>query len=484
MALPVTITSSDHPSTRSGHNKPFRSSNGDIYVILLTVDDPAIGIVQDGDLLHIAGQMDQSSTTSASPVAYKATDPTASFAIQDSGGQPTWATDADDGEVWYSRFNMADDTWQDVDTGDPDILAVDVQDPENGKAISITLRSDGDLVIVYQKNRDKFMGIDRPSVGAAVSTDNGINWTGETQISPTGSATDHYAGPVIIPPNNSDQAHIFYIKDDGTPTLVQRAFSGGGTVRTERDTGFTTDVNKSLSGMAFTRGGSDLVKILYHDSGAFPTVYEMIPFSDDTDPTSGDSSVQIVAETANIAALDFVFDPGTETMHELHSDVVTDDIQHHDDQGTDTWQDNGEVVMGVGSITRVYCNIFDRDGAKIGFVYRDGSNIIYNEVDITPSTTALSEVDMGIQNSYQGPFEIGGDFYTIMLIGEHDIVAVKATPASPVDADWNSVDTPIRVDTFMANGVRPGWLYQDPIKSIWVAEDSSDLHVATQQESG
>ena len=261
MALPVTITSSDDPSNTGGRNRPFRSSAGNIYVILLSASGPAISVVQDGDFLQIAVQMEEASTTSVDGVAYKATDPTSSFAIQDSGGQPTWTTDADDSELWFSRFNMANDTWDNVGiSNDPDILIYDPGVTLDVSAVAIALRSDGDMIVLHQKFRHKFMGVDRPAVGIMVSNDNGLTWFGPFTTSATGTAVSHYVGAIVIPPNNSDQAHIFFIADDGSPTLLQRALSSADTPRTVRDTGFTVDSPLSvMSALAFTRGGSEMV---------------------------------------------------------------------------------------------------------------------------------------------------------------------------------------------------------------------------------
>lgn len=478
MALPVTIATTEGPSFRTGHNRPFRSSSGDIYVILSTPSIHAsMDVVQDGDFLHIAGQFRPSGTGIAA-VAFKAADPTVSFAVVDAANEPSWVSDANDSEVFYSRFNMATDLWEIITGGNEEVIVDDVQNSEGESGCFITQRSDGDLIVVYQGFRDKFMGVDRARVAFASSTDGGATWTADQDLSATGAAEVHLLGPIVIPRNNSDQAHAFYWKDDGSPTLIQRAIDNTDSLRDEHDTGFTVGVNvHTTSAMAFTRGGSDFVKLLYQDAdGADPFVYEMTPFSDNSDPTGSDSIDQVSADDVNVfnqaASMDFVFDPSTEIIHVLTSDVTNDDIQHYDDQGSDSWQDNGAIVTGTFE-RGPSLNIFDRDGAKIGFVYEDSTgDVFYNEIDVTPSTTALSEVDMAQQNLYQGPFgTTGNNKYGIMLAGnDHDLVAVKATTATPVDGDWNSIDSIVRVFTSFSS---PGWLYQDPIKSLWVSPSTA-----------
>ena len=480
MALPVTISTSLHSSERSGHTRPFRSAAGDIYVVLSVQTGVSLDTVQDGDLLHVVGQIDDGVSGTVNIDIFKATDPTDSFSVVDTSNRPAWSVDTGDSEVYYSRFNMVTDSWEIITGGNEEVIVDDVQNSQGEFSCFITQRADGDLIVVYQGFRDKFMGVDRPKVSAAVSTDNGATWTNDIDVSPIGTATDHYVGPIVIPPNNNDQAHIFYQRDPGADELGSRAMDNANNMRTARNTGVFLSVGiHPRSAMAFDRGGSSFVKLLYSPSNQEPAVYEMTPFSDDTDPLGSDSTDLIVAEDVNIfnqtPAMDFVFDPATETIHVVMSDVIDDDLQHHDDQGSDTWQDNGAIVTGTITGSGPFLNILDRDGAKIGFVYEDSAgDVFYDEIDVSPAaTTALSDVDMAQQNLYQGPFGGTGDNkYGIFLTNnDHDLVAVKATTASPVDADWDSVDSLVRVTT---SGVSepglPGWQYQDPIKSLWVHE--------------
>ncbi len=66
--------------------------------------------------------------------------------------------------------------------------------------------------------------------------------------------------------------------------------------------------------------------------------------------------------------------------------------------------------------------------------------------------------------------------YGILLTSDrHHIVAMKTTVASPADSDWDNQDNAIVLQSYGC---------ESPIKSMWAFEDSSDIHVVTQQESG
>ncbi len=85
----------------------------------------------------------------------------------------------------------------------------------------------------------------------------------------------------------------------------------------------------------------------------------------------------------------------------------------------------------------------------------------------------LSVVVFADQNYYQPPFEIGAAKYgALCSIDFLKIFAMKTTVANPSDTDWSNQDGSITLAGSSA------------VKSLWVVEDGSDLHVATQQNNG
>ena len=155
MALPVTISATEFPD-QNYFMGPFIDGNGNVYVII-----PDSG----PDSLE----------------AWKATDPTDSFAEQDSGGKPVttitrtaWVfqdgdtlhcvvRDAQSGDYEYSIFYTSDhatlaDTWDNTVVNEQ-IEDLGVNDPIAGEeSVSIVQRSDGSTVVIYQGTEDKVKG--------------------------------------------------------------------------------------------------------------------------------------------------------------------------------------------------------------------------------------------------------------------------------------------------------------------------------------
>ena len=104
---------------------------------------------------------------------------------------------------------MSSDAWVDLGTSDFDI------EIENGIGASagagdLVVRSDSDVVTVYQGASDMDMGTNYERIDVNVSTDGGATWGGPTQVFGAAADATHYTGPrIVLPPSNSDQAHIF-----------------------------------------------------------------------------------------------------------------------------------------------------------------------------------------------------------------------------------------------------------------------------------
>ncbi|KKK80858.1 hypothetical protein LCGC14_2819290 [marine sediment metagenome] len=87
MALPVTL-SSPTIAVHNAYHGPFKSSGGNFYTILCgTTAMSSVWAVQDGDNIHVIFTHD--STATHNLTAWKATDPTSSFAEQDTSNRPS-----------------------------------------------------------------------------------------------------------------------------------------------------------------------------------------------------------------------------------------------------------------------------------------------------------------------------------------------------------------------------------------------------------
>ncbi len=194
MALPTTITTA---AGKAGHYPPFKSSAGNFYVI-----------------------------TSGNR-ARKATDPTDSWAEQDFAGKPsntlTTYSAVQDGDIihiagfvaggddvyHYHTFNMATDQWVVVsevitDNDLPDTLPTFTW-------ISIAVRSDGDVVVVYAGDTDAEMGNEKERVDVNIRTSG--TWSGPTSLDAGGDI--HYGNPNCVLGTN-DFVHCLFQRQSST----------------------------------------------------------------------------------------------------------------------------------------------------------------------------------------------------------------------------------------------------------------------------
>src|SRR3972149_8627910 len=161
MALPVTISSVTFPD-QNYLCGPFKSSSGNIYAVF-----------RDGTFVKLA--------------VVKASDPTVSFSIQDNANAPSMGTfaivalwvfqDGDDlkivtagidaPEYRYHVFHMATDLW------DGTLKNETIEDVKDSPATanfscSTAVRSDDDVVVLYNGDTDAIMGTAYERVDYAV----------------------------------------------------------------------------------------------------------------------------------------------------------------------------------------------------------------------------------------------------------------------------------------------------------------------------
>lgn len=206
MALPTTIKTG--AIDLKAYSPPFISSGGNVYVAL-------VDAVAGGDL-HI----------------YKATDPTSSFTIQDDSNRPTLVQtggvgsvfqvsdvlhiitmEATPNEIHYHTFNMATDAWAIIDE-----VVETPTDPSTNSWISISARSDGDIIIVYGGDTDMVMGGKKERVDYARRE--GGTWTVGVAVDDAGDL--HYGNPSIVKGPLTDDMHIMFTRQQDTadpPTI-------------------------------------------------------------------------------------------------------------------------------------------------------------------------------------------------------------------------------------------------------------------------
>ncbi len=246
MALPTTIVSS--VVGLWGHHPPFKSSAGNFYVV--------------------------AQTSTGSIDVYKATDPTDSWALQDDGNSPGSlgnlvgysvtqkgdvlyiASARDIGYYFYSEFDMSANTWS-VANQTIELVANDPTFPW----ISIAVRSDGDVVVVYAGSTDAEMGNDKERVDYNVRT--GTTWGGPVALDAGGDT--HYGNPNCVLGTN-DFVHVIWQRTTETANDPPTSWTGsqGASVDSSDDSLSSVDNNTSDTA-GILLGLSNLVT--YDDSG-------------------------------------------------------------------------------------------------------------------------------------------------------------------------------------------------------------------------
>jgi hypothetical protein len=204
MAFPTTLYTE---GAVAGYNPPHVSSADNTYAIIFNNDSDVEEHIQ----------------------ALKATDPADSFTEQDAAGHPINVSGAtpsvlstvQSGDVihvaWadtnlyrYAQFNMATDNW---DVTSQSIESVGANPPAEFW-ISIGVRSDGDVIVVYNGETDGVKGDEKERVDVNVRT--GSTWSGPTSLDAGGDI--HYGNPNVVKGPLTDDMHIVWQEtDNATP---------------------------------------------------------------------------------------------------------------------------------------------------------------------------------------------------------------------------------------------------------------------------
>lgn len=382
MALPTTIVSD---VGLGGHHPPFKSSGGDFYSVVRT----------DADELDV----------------YKATDPTDSWTIQDSGDGPVHAgtilgfatvqdSDVIHMVVWssdrheYYTFNMATDQW----AIDEAITDTDIQStPPDQPWASIAVRSDGDVVVVYAGETDANMGDEKERVDVNIRTAG--TWGGPVAVDAGGDI--HYGNPNCVLGTN-DGTHILYQFQTATTADPPTAyiFTRGRTLNSA-DSLSTRDTSDAFSSTALL-GMQNAVS--YDDSGTQRMVWAYIhSFASETRRSyqqgSEDGSDDLIIDANRIddtaGADPFINgEVGITSIAELSGDIhqlfagggsagVDQDLYYtkSTDNG-DTWDTPTEEIDAI-TVDFISANIYTRGGATVlAYVYDDAGVQKYNEKEL------------------------------------------------------------------------------------------------------
>ena len=394
MALPTTIITGGH---FPGHAPPFISSAGNVYAFIQTIV-----------------------TANVIMEAYKATDPTSSWAVQDSENGPTTTSSVGTfesvsivqladllyvasfalGDYRFSIFNMATDAWTTADQLIEDVSGT----PPDQSWISIAPpRTDGTIVVAYAGATDGVKGGDKQRVDYNIRSFPGGAWGGPIALDAAGDI--HYGNPNCVLGTN-DGVHMVWQQQSATTdppaawaTLEGRTLNSVDSLSTT-STGIGDVTSSNLIGIPHA--------ITYDDGGTqqiilngFPGNAQNLHTAQCTEDGSDDISLDVLAVESftthtgafngEITILSYV-----ELGGELHlvfsgggGSAPSTELDVYSSKSTDNGTSWDTAVEEIDAITCnfISANIYARAGDTVlAYVYDDGGTTKYNEKVLIPST--------------------------------------------------------------------------------------------------
>ncbi len=407
MALPVTISNSLMP----GNNYfcgPFKAPNQQYYLALL-----------------------ESGTNK--PQIFMATDPTSSFTAQDASNRPTvgtnmvslWAylsgseihittatNEFSSPENKYHVFDTSSDTWTTTDEEIDDTKDV-------GSAFascSIAIRSDGDVIVLYNGNPDADMG--NPYQRVDYAREEGAGWTVGIDVGGTSPVTENRIGSVIVR-GSGDNMHFFWQNDDVTNELHGRSLDNANNLSTTRSfelqtASLTGNEHVWCPGIAWDDAGTWRIVVPTKDYDTDELV--VVRWVESSGALGATGGVTIVGSPEDVDTIGSTPTAcgcvdGDGKMYVMwggggaggaDKDLYRDDAVPN----YTAWSGETEVIDAT-TINRISCNVYPRDGAiKLAFVYNEAGTIKYNEVSITaPTAPSFANSRFPDQNYHIGPFK-------------------------------------------------------------------------------
>lgn len=296
------------------------------------------------------------------------------WSVED-GGDIHVATQEDDGRVAYHVFDPGTDTW----TTKNEFVVTNTPDTANRQACSIALRSDGDVIVLY--------------AGGIIAGRNDIfyarketgTWTVNIDVYVAG-VFDLFGAVAVL--GASNRVH-FFGKNDTNDRAWHRSLSSGNSLDTIDEYNFVVGSDDFIHGhgVSYLSGGNTKVRVPYLDSGDTVSFAE---FDSEADPTItettgvGDVATKLQNETGvHCASVD-----GT-NVHWLHSRDSDADIFHDSNDDDAGWGVDDEEKDAV-TCNRISCNVYNRSGQKLAYLYLDGATNKYGERDISGAPAARS----------------------------------------------------------------------------------------------
>lgn len=386
MAFPTTITTVG--DVNEGGARPFLSSAGNVYVIV------------------------RDNVTTSKLRAFKATDPTSSFSNVGTDPQVT-STHAIQGyatyqvgdvihivtqdcsvntsvDLRYHKFDMSSDSWS--LTNEAIVTAVSTSVAVASHQPSITVRSSGDVIVLYNGATTAIMGSNRTRVYYARRVTG--TWTVDVVVDNAG-ATNWYTGGIVL--GSSDRSH-FYFQDNNATSAYERCLTSANVLETFPTSFDTTIASATYAlhnlGISYDASGTQKVRFPVFDS-IVSTVNSAKCDSADTPTMSEDSDITGATNA----------DTGTDGFHSGFSANGTTLWHVFDDTNNDIYTQSNANDGGwstpasfyTGTVTKLYCNIYTRNGDIVLAMVFTETNPKYTEKVLLAGDTTPKDVEWDCQ---------------------------------------------------------------------------------------
>lgn len=238
-------------------------------------------------------------------------------------------------DVDYHVFSTSTDTWSITDESVAN--NIDVNTAVTTWGLGIAVRSDGDVIAVYQGASDKIKGTDYGRIDFQVRVSG--TWGSVTAVDDAGAVNYTHATCTL---GASDKTHITYF--DGTD-IQHKSLSSADSLssaETVNDTAIDTS-NPQSSLSYFNDGTNDLVYIAWKkssDSKAYTS----------TVTNDGTPSAETVVSDNTVYqdVLVLASDDANDTIHLLYADNTSQDLYHDENSGSG-WGTDSLVLQDTGT---------------------------------------------------------------------------------------------------------------------------------------
>lgn len=425
MALPVTITGLLVATTNvETFTQPFISSAGNVYVF-------------------------GKGTTTTLLRAFKATDPTSSFA--NAGSDITLANvirgvsavqqndvihvmtidsvGSTGADLRYHAFDMSSDSW----TTSNELVVDDYSLVATATAahVAVNIRSDGDVICLYNGPMVNISAANRETVYYARREAG--TWTAGIEVSNAG-ATSWFAGGIVR--GADDRMHFFFI-DDGASDAYQRTLTSSNSLQTfpsSYDTSInTTQISTLAIGTSYDSGGT--IKVRYPQEDATGLIMLSVKMdSADTPTVTTDADITGATDIESGSHRGSFSANGTTLWHTFVGSADSD-IYTQSNVNDGGW--SAPASFAVENSNGVRTNVYIRSGNyKLAMCYNSNSNTLYNEMDLG---SAGSDIDIDATASVTW----GGSSVATSALSSTALASVTWTGSSvsagATEADWSSI---------------------------------------------